>query len=154
MAIIVTRQLRVTVDSIHNSSICVLKLGIGGPAEHAIASRIWEQFSIHVIVRTLSRVWICCLLVIGGAIDTDGDQLSLGGEQIEKATTWSTHTLCCQGNNSDTLKNTITRWKCVDGLDPTYLPRQQFGFFTKRPSEMEVALQRTQKYEWVGRIES
>ena len=32
-----------------------------------------------LFIPTISRLWICCLSVIGGGIDTDGDRLSLAG---------------------------------------------------------------------------
>ena len=66
--------------------------------------------------RDISQLWICTSYLKSvnflvccwcwGAIDTDGDQLSLTKNGLSRQQAWSTHPLCCQGNNPNpSLKN-------------------------------------------------
>ena len=69
-----------------------------------IVSRIWEQYSVNQ-GDPMYFLWICCLLlVIGGAIDTDGDGCHLVGNRLRRQHTWPTHSLLPTGNNQDSLQ--------------------------------------------------
>ena len=77
------------------------------------------QIFLHRYIRHFRDVlqlwiWTSCLKSVDflvccwcwGAIDTDGDQLSLTKNGLSRQQAWSTHPLCCQGNNPNpSLKN-------------------------------------------------